>query len=74
VARAFTLGGYCTGESEQEGSSLYQFMSDAARLGADPRTYTRSQFVRMPGSIRPGTGRQQTVHYLDFKHVDKANR
>src|SRR5260221_1837960 len=54
---------FCAGEPEQEGSRLHKFMSDAVRLGADPATFTRSQFVRMPGAIRPDTGRQQTVHF-----------
>jgi len=53
---------------------LHRFMVDAARLGADPATFTRSQFVRMPGAIRPDTGRKQLVHYLDFKHVEGVNR
>jgi hypothetical protein len=65
---------YCSGESEHEGSRLHKFMVDAVRLGADPATFTRSQFVRMPGAIRPDTGRQQTVHYLDFKHVEGVNK
>jgi len=65
---------YCAGESEQEGSRFHKFMADAVRLGADPATWTRSQFVRMPGAIRPDTGRKQLVHYLDFKHVEGVNR
>lgn len=65
---------YCQGEREEPGSMLHRFMVDAARLGADPATFTRSQFVRMPGAIRPDTGRKQLVHYLDFKHVEGVNR
>jgi hypothetical protein len=60
---------YCAGEPEHEGSRLHQFMSDAARLGADPATFTASQFVRMPAATRIDTGAKQTVHFLDFKHV-----
>jgi hypothetical protein len=55
---------YCDGEDESEGSRLHKFMAYACRLGADPRTYTRSQFVRMPGATRQD-GRKQPVHYLD---------
>jgi hypothetical protein len=62
---------FCQGESEEPGSKLHKFMSDAVRLGADPATYTRSQFVRMPGAIRPDKGTKQSVHYLDFQYVDK---
>jgi hypothetical protein len=59
---------YCAGESEDEGSRLNKFMRYAAMLGADPATYTRSQFVRMPGASR-ADGRKQTIHYLDTKGV-----
>jgi hypothetical protein len=61
---------YCAGESEQEGSRLHQFMAGAAELGADTATYTRSQFVRMPGATRPD-GRKQTVHYLDTHSIKR---
>jgi hypothetical protein len=57
-----------SGESEEEGSRLNQFMRYAATLGADTATYARSQFVRMPGAIRPD-GRKQTVHFLDFNKL-----
>jgi hypothetical protein len=65
---------YCADEPEHEDSRLRNFMADAVRLGADPATYTRSQFVRMPGAIRPDTGRKQLVYFLDFKHVEGVNR
>jgi hypothetical protein len=56
---------WCRGEPEGLSSRLHNFMRYAAKLGADPATYTRSQFVRMPGAIRSNTGRKQTVHYYD---------
>jgi hypothetical protein len=49
---------WCHGEPEGLGSRLHNFMRYAAKLGADPATYTRSQFVRMPGAIRSNTGPQ----------------
>ena len=61
---------YCSGEPEDEGSKLNKFMQYAAVLGADSATYTRSQFVRMPGATRPH-GRKQTVHYLDAKGIEQ---
>jgi hypothetical protein len=56
---------YCAGEPEREGSRLNKFMRYAATLGADSKTYTRSQFVRMPGATP--TRRTQTDSSL-FKH------
>jgi hypothetical protein len=60
---------WCQGEREEPGSGLQRFMVNAARLGADPATFTPSQFVRMPAATRIDTGVRQTVHFLDFKHV-----
>jgi hypothetical protein len=51
----------CRDESEQ---TLDDFMSYALTLGADPATWTRSQFVRMPDGRRQ-TGERQTVFYFD---------
>jgi hypothetical protein len=62
---------YCAGESEEEGSRLNKFMRYARILGADPATYTPSQFVRMPGAIRPETKKQQTIHYLNTGELSK---
>jgi hypothetical protein len=61
---------YCANDPEREGSRLHKFMRYAAILGADTATYTRSQFVRMPGATRPN-GRKQTVHYLDTKGIEQ---
>jgi hypothetical protein len=62
---------FCAGESEEEGSRLNKFIRCARILGADPATYTRSQFVRMPGAIRPETKKQQTIHYLNTGELSK---
>jgi hypothetical protein len=62
---------WCLGESEEPGSKLHRFMCGAAQRGADTATYTRSQFVRMPGAIRLNNGVKQSVHYLDFRYVEK---
>jgi len=40
---------FCEGQDEQD---LYRFMRYAVSLGADPATWTRSQFVRMPDGTR----------------------
>lgn len=42
----------------------YDFFSYAHKLGADPATWTRSQFVRMPDGTRDN-GKRQSVYYLD---------
>jgi len=65
---------FCAGESGQEGSPFHNFAVYAATIGADTSTYRRCQFVRMPGAVRPDIRRQQTVHFLDFKHVEGINR
>ncbi|MFY9986626.1 MAG: hypothetical protein WAK31_17820 [Chthoniobacterales bacterium] len=62
---------WCLGESEEPGSKLHRFMCGAAQRGADTATYTRSQFVRMPGAVRINNGVKQSVHYLDFQYVQK---
>ena len=42
-------------------------MRYAVSLGADPATWTRCQFVRMPDGLRPRAGawpvRQQVFHF-----------
>jgi hypothetical protein len=52
---------YCNGRPE---NSLRLFMSRAVSLGADPATWTRSQFVRMPDGLRDN-GRRQTVYFFN---------
>ena len=51
---------YCAGQPEGE---LRKFMRYAVRLGADPATWTRSQFVRLPGGIRDNGKRQQVLFF-----------
>ena len=52
---------YCAGRSEEP---LRRFMSYAVSLGADPATWTRSQFVRMPDGLRDD-GKRQTVFFFN---------
>jgi hypothetical protein len=51
---------YCYGQSEER---VEFFMRYAVSLGADPATWTRSQFVRMPDGIRKGGRRQSVVFF-----------
>ncbi len=51
---------FCAGQPEER---LRPFMRLAVSLGADPATWTRSQFVRMPDGTREGD-RRQTVYYF----------
>jgi hypothetical protein len=50
----------CGGLTEDQ---LKAFMCRAIRLGADKATWTRCQFVRMPGGMRDN-GNRQRVHYF----------
>ncbi|MBI2928378.1 MAG: hypothetical protein HYY24_22140 [Verrucomicrobia bacterium] len=45
---------------------ILRFMRYAVSLGADPATWTRSQFVRMPDGTRDN-GRRQTVFLLSLR-------
>ena len=49
---------------EQTEKQLHHFMRRAVALGADPATWTRSQFVRMPDGRRDN-GKRQTVYFLN---------
>jgi hypothetical protein len=51
---------FCAGQTEER---LRHFMRYAASLGADPATWTRSQFVRMPDGTREN-GARQTVFWF----------
>lgn len=42
-----------------------RFMRYAVSLGADPATWTRSQFVRMPGGWRADKKRRQDVYFFN---------
>lgn len=52
---------YCLGVEE---ARLLKFMRYAVGLGADPATWTKSQFVRLPDGQREN-GKRQSVIYLD---------
>lgn len=47
-------------------AAVERFFRYAVSLGADPATWTRSQFVRMPDGLRDN-GKRQTVFYLNLK-------
>jgi hypothetical protein len=49
---------------DRNSEELRFFMRYAVRRGADPATWTRSQFVRIPDGLRD-TGKRQTCFYLD---------
>jgi len=48
----------------QSQDGLRRFMRYAVNLGADRATWTRSQFVRMPGGTR-NNGDRQTVYFFN---------
>jgi hypothetical protein len=52
---------YCKGQTEER---LRSFMRHAVEIGADPATWTRSQFVRMPDGTRQN-GARQVVYYFN---------
>ncbi len=52
---------FCAGEPEEK---LERFMRYAVSLGADPATWTRSQFVRMPDGRRDN-GKRQAIHFFN---------
>ena len=52
---------FCAGQPEER---LLRLMRYAVTLGADPATWTRSQFVRMPDGTRDD-GKRQTVYFFD---------
>jgi hypothetical protein len=53
---------YCHGQAE---ANLERFMRYAVTLGADPATWLRSQFVRIPGARRLDTGKIQAPFYFN---------
>jgi hypothetical protein len=56
---------HCAGQPE---ATLARFFRYAVALGADPATWTKSQFVRMPDGKRDN-GRRQTVFYFNPKAI-----
>jgi hypothetical protein len=59
---------YCAGQPEEK---LLRFMRYAVSLGADPATWTRSQFVRMPEGTRDN-GQRQTVYFFNPQLVEAS--
>jgi len=53
----------------QPDAKVEKFFRYAVNLGADPSTWTRSQFVRMPDGTRDN-GNRQTVFFLNFKPLE----
>jgi hypothetical protein len=51
---------YVEGQTEEV---IKATMQHAVRLGADRATYTRSQFVRMPGGLRDNGKRQEVIYF-----------
>ena len=48
---------------------MLRFFRYAVSLGADPATWTRCQFVRLPDGVRDN-GQRQTVFFLNFKPME----
>jgi hypothetical protein len=57
---------YVHGQPEEK---VLKFFRYAVNLGADPMTWTRSQFVRLPDGTR-SSGERQTVFFLNFKPME----
>jgi hypothetical protein len=55
---------------ERTEEQLHRSMSRAVSLGADPATWCRSQFVRLPDSTREG-GNRQVVYYFNPEVIAK---
>jgi hypothetical protein len=59
-----SMHGWFRAEGVRE-ETLLKFMRYAAIIGADPATWSRSQFVRMPDGPRHN-GKRQTVYFQNF--------
>jgi hypothetical protein len=57
---------YVRGQLDEK---MLRFFRYAVSLGADPATWTRSQFVRMPDGVRDD-GKRQTVFFLNFRSLE----
>lgn len=53
----------------QTDTRVLKFFQYAVSLGADPATWTRSQFVRMPDGVRDN-GKRQTVYFLNYRPIE----
>jgi hypothetical protein len=51
---------------------VQRFFRYAVSLGADPMTWTKSQFVRMPDGLRDN-GNRQAVYFLNFKSLGEKH-
>jgi hypothetical protein len=61
AAYDITVASMCAAEDE-----LRNFMHSACQLGADPKTWTQSQFVRMPDGTRRRDGRKPRRQHVCF--------
>lgn len=52
----------CHGATDE---AIARFFRYAVSIGADPATWTRSQFVRLPQGWRADKGKPQSVYYFD---------
>lgn len=59
---------YCASQPEEK---LRRFMAYAVSIGADPATWTRSQFVRMPDGTR-ADGKRQTTYFFNPEPLTKG--
>jgi hypothetical protein len=59
----------CVGADDME---IHRFFRYAASLGADPATWLRSQFVRLPGGYRGDKDRRQEVYYFNRELIGKG--
>jgi hypothetical protein len=59
----------CGGADDME---IHRFMRYAVSLGADPATWLRSQFVRLPGGYRGDKDRRQEVYYFNRELIGKG--
>jgi hypothetical protein len=57
---------YCAGQPEEK---LRRFMEYAVTLGADPATWSRCQFCRMPDGTR-SNGNRQTVFFFNPRPLE----
>jgi hypothetical protein len=57
------------GISEDDNLRFFEY---AVQCGMDPRTWSRSQFVRLPGGWREDKGKKQQVLYIDADYLGQA--
>jgi hypothetical protein len=64
---------YCQGESEALSGHMRSFFEEAVILGADPHGWTKCQLFRMPGALRPDTGRRQACIYFNPDSINEED-